>query len=335
MSKKINFTVEQKEQIRQALADHVKISNLETQNAFIEQIENTGAVNAFGAGSLLEYSHLQNADKTFIDDIESMFSGLKKQDIIEVTPAPLEGYSKDFVCFDIHYRGTDESPGITIGIEKSEGASTPGGVLKTSIEHLDSNVAANFISYYMEKFADREMPPNMPIYTFDFLPVTTEVGETVIVLSCVADTEGPLYIHNPNNRFAQKDASYYIERDDEQRKAQIIGTAMGNPQKSDGSLKPQGSVTDLDYLRGVIKSSIEQGVEVETRFHRLYASAVIERAKLSREVRAGLEHYEKIGIDSNSPQLLSDFMVSVGEHNARVAANDPKSNHEERQCSPN
>jgi len=326
MDKKIAFNEEQKQQIKLALADHLYMTEEQAQDNFIKIVEETGTLNAFGAGSLLTYSHLQNADKAFKDDIATMFPGIDPETVFQVTPATLNDYVKDFVCFDIHYRGTPEKPGITIGNEPKEGAKTPGGILETKIDHLDPNIAANFVAYYLEKFNIREAPPNMPVYKFEMIDVQVSDGRIIPGIVCVADQNGPLYIYNPENRFAQQSSFYHFTRgpEDDEKKAYIMAAAY-NEKNPDGKLKGPGAVTDLDYLRNMINDSLEKGIEVESRFHKLYASAVLARMKLdpaeSRKLE-GFEHQDKRG---NMPQLLGPFMISIGDHTESVrrkAAND-------------
>lgn len=326
MSNKITFSGVQKEQIGQALSDYLFISDETAKESFIRNVEQTGTLSAFGAGSLLSYSHLQEADGTFKKDLADKFPTIDQKSLVKVTPATLKDYQKDFVCFDIHYRGTPEKPGITIGNEFKKGAETSGGILETKIDHLDPNVAANFVCYYLEKFNQREAPPNMPIYKFEMIGVEVEGGCKVSSIVCVADQTSDLYIYNPKNRFAKTRPFYRIERElqGDNVKAFIMATAY-NDKRPDGSPKGPGAITDLDYLRNLINDSMAKGVEVESRFHELYASAVLERMRLKPIERKFLEHFEYQGVRGNAPDMLDDFLFAVNAHNATVqrkAAND-------------
>jgi cation transport regulator ChaC len=314
MTKKISFSTEQQLQIRLALTDHVKMTDEAAQTSFIADLEEHAELRAFGAGSLLNYSHLQNDNGTFKDDLLLTF-GIDPSKAIVIEPARLEGYDKDFVCYDTHYRGTPQAPGITIGLERTQGAATDGGILTTRIDYLGPKFAANFTEYYLQKFAEREMPPNMPIYTFQQLTATTRDGQKVPALACVADQNGPLYIHNPNNQFAQSNPLYYVARGDDQKRAQILASAMGNPVKPDGSIKPKGRVTDLDYLRGVIDAYIEKDVPIDGKFVRLYLMAVECRRGLTAEQRKTLESNEFRGIKGHCPTLASVFANAANLHN--------------------
>lgn len=256
MQNKISFEPEQREQIAMALTENLGIDNQETQNRFIDSIEQSGTLRGFGFGSLLTYSHLQNADGTYKDSLKENFPDINTDTLIQVKPATLYGYDRDFVCYDTFYRGTSEEPGITLGLDKAEDAKTPGGVLETNLSDMSPAAAAGFVQHYLEEFANREMPPNMPIYTFDFIDVDITNGEQTPALVCIADNQGPLYIHNENNDFARKDPDYFIKRGDTVAKASILATAHGGDDAPGAGIK--GKQTDLDYLRGVINSSFEK-----------------------------------------------------------------------------
>lgn len=319
MTKKIEFSAEQRNQIKLALQDCLQIANGETKDHFVDEIETSGTLRAFGFGSLLSYSHLQEPDKKLKDNLLEMFPGLDNE-IVKTAPAVLDGYQRDFVCFDIVYRGTPDKPGITLGLDKSPEGKTNGGILETRIDGMDPNVAANFIEYYLKKFAEREMPPNMPIYTFDFINVTAKDGTTTPALVCIADPNGPLYVHNSKNRFAA-DPAYVIGRDDDgyAKKIHIMATAL-NPLKPNGDPKTNGAITDLDYLRNLIDDSMAKGIPVESRFHRLYADAVHHRMGVGREFRDEMKAFERTGKSANTPDLLGDFIVAIGAHNEKMAA---------------
>ncbi|HBR68581.1 MAG TPA: hypothetical protein DEA55_04305 [Rhodospirillaceae bacterium] len=319
MSNKITFNDAQKEQIRQALSDYLFISDGAAKESFIRSVEQTGTLSAFGAGSLLSYSHLQEADGTFKKDLADKFPGIDQASLVKVTPATLKDYEKDFVCFDIHYRGTPEKPGITIGNEFKKGAETPGGILETKIDHLGADSAANFVCYYLEKFNQREAPPNMPIYKFEVINVESEDGRKVPSIVCVADRASDLYIYNPENRFAKTRPFYQIERgpQGDNIKAFIMAAAY-NDKRPDGSQKGPGAITDLDYLRNLINDSMAKGVEVESRFHGLYTSAIRERMKIDPEERMMLEGFEHEGRKGNMPRMLENFMFAISAHNEGV-----------------
>ncbi|MGN7439270.1 MAG: gamma-glutamylcyclotransferase [Alcanivorax sp.] len=318
MNKKIGFEAEHREQIATALSENLGIKNEDTQNRFIDAIEQSGMIRGFGFGSLLTYSHFQNADNSFKPELTENFPDIDTEGLIKVKPATLYGYERDFVCYDTHYRGTPEEPGITLGLDQMDDAKTPGGVLETDVSSMSPAMAAAFTQFYLESFAEREMPPNMPIYTFDFLDVDITNRGQVPALVCVADNEGPLYIHNENNDFAKQDPDYYIERGDASAKATILATAHGGDNAPGAGIP--GKMTDLDYLRGVIDSSFEKNIPVEPRFHDLYTRAIIERASMDPDDRDFLESMELDGDASNKINLLEEFTRKVEAHNAALFA---------------
>ncbi len=241
---------------------------------------------AFGCGSLLEYSHLESAPGQFKASLLEKFPNINTERLFEVISANLVGYKKDFVCKDIHYRGKLEDPGITFGLDACEESSASGGILVTDLAELglSPDEYVDFIVYYFEEFANREFPPNMPIYTFDFLPVETDNGQTVFSLSCVADEKGPLYV----GHWSLKE------------RAAIIATARG-PAFKPGTDEPKskGMMTDLDYLRTVMDTSIKNGVAIEAHVFDLYYAAILARRDLEDSELATLKDLEVDGAHSD------------------------------------
>lgn len=323
----INFSQENKLAIADALAS-VGVTNEDSQNKWIDHAANTATATAFGAGSLLTYTHLQTSDGTAKESFSERFPSISDPNsLTKITPAVLEGYKPDMVCFDTHYRGTKEAPAITLGIEKSEGAELSGGILETSLEGMSPDMATNFLIYYLEEFKDREFPPDMPIYAFDVV----EAGG-VPVLGCLADTTGPLYIHNENNDYAQKDSAYFFEKGDVVAIAHNIASAHGpTHDPSTGAEKPLGKITPLDFLRDLVDSSIERDIPVDKGIMNLYVASVEERQNLPAGQRMALEKFEVEERHARTPDLLNDFGNVVYLHNTKFtpdvdAANDAEFN---------
>ncbi len=322
----IEFTAEQRERIASALAEQVGITDPAKQTAFIDYIGQTGSINGFGAGSLLTYSHLQNGDGTPQASLLEDFPTLDHANLTQTTPAVLGGFKRDFVCYDIFYRGTEEKPGITLGLEADPEGKTNGGVLKTSLEGMSPEVATAFTVKYLELFREREFPPNMPIYTFDVAEVEQKDGTRVQCLACVADQDGPLYIHNVDNRYAMGDpeSPYYFEKGDVEARARWIAAAYGpthNPLT--GEPKAAGKVTNLDYWRDLIKDSIAKGIPVERHMMQLDVSAVEMRRDMPEAERLALEALERKDDDSNTPAILPAFTAAVEAHNRSFENGDP------------
>lgn len=252
---------------------------------YASSIEEDGILRRFGAGSLLTYSHLEigppvDGVNQWKPSLLEKFPNINLDRIYTVKKAVLEGYENDFVCFDTHYRGTKESPGITIGIDEVEGGITNGGVLETKLSELGLNEAEmlEFIKYDAEEFVAREFPPNMPIYKFSLKEVEYSDGSSRPSLACIADQQGPLYAGNLS----------FKER------AGTLGTAMGptiNP--STGLAKGKGMITDIDYMRTTIDSMINKNVPVPARFIILYQAAIEIRNNANPEVVAELQSHEK------------------------------------------
>lgn len=320
MRKKIEFNTAQKKKITASIQKDLGITDPKAIKLYIETCEKTGAcIPIFATSSLLHNSHLQHSDGCYIDDIESMFPGLKEENIDVVVAATLLDYKRDFVCFDIHFRGTEENPGITIGNEKALGEKTDGGLLISHIDHLSPAVAARFIAYNNKMFKKRVFPPNMPIYKFDLVHVETKAGgEPVLAICCVADTNGPLYVHNPNNRIARRNPYYFIERGDHSKKAKIMATAHRASCPQTGRAKTAGSITDLDYLRNMIKSSLKNGGKVAKEHHKLYADAIIKRMNIKRKTPS---FYERISaLEAQNPKKPNLIPAFSGSNKAQAHA---------------
>ena len=282
-------THEQTVQIGHTIGAASETLNLdeESRSLYTSSVEEDGILRRFGAGSLLTYSHLESGpavdgEKQWKPSLLEKFPNINTDEIYTVKNAALEGYENDFVCQDIHYRGTKENPGITIGIDEVDGGITNGGVLETNLANLglSGEEMLEFIKYDAEEFVAREFPPNMPIYKFGFKEVTFDDGSIKASLACIADQEGPLYAGNMS----------FTER------AEILGTAMGptiNP--STGEAKGKGMITDIDYMRTTIDSMINKGVPVPDRFIVLYQAAIEMRSKADPETIATLQSHEKDG----------------------------------------
>lgn len=285
----------EKKQIQEVTATAAEKLNLDeaSKALYTSSIQESGTLRRFGAGSLLTYSHLETGppvegEKQWKPSLLEKFPNINTDKIYSVKTAALEGYENDFVCHDIHYRGTKENPGITIGIDEVKGGITNGGVLETDLTQLgltkDEMMA--FIKYDAEEFVAREFPPNMPIYKFGLKEVKYADGTTQPSLACIADQEGPLYAGNLS----------FKER------AAILGTAMGptvNPQT--GQAKGKGLITDIDYMRTTIDSMInnknEAGdpdpIPVPERFIVLYQAGIEMRNEAEPSKVSELQSHEK------------------------------------------
>ena len=304
------FSESQKSAMRSVLSERLGL-NKTAKNRLIQNFEQTGTLSGFGAGSLLTFSHLEKnpPEKTepriFKSSLLEQFPNIDLENIYCLTPASLENFENDFVCQDIHYRGTKESPGITIGMNEVNGSITNGKTLDTDCKALSLNTdqAANFFTLYMNEFANREFPPNMPIYKFDFKDVLLENGDHKPALVCVADKDSHLYAGHLNM----------------EERAAIIATSMGpTHDPTSGEKKPKGMITDMDYLRTTIDSMIEEDVIVPDRFIGLYSMAIALRHNADPETIAKLESHEK-------EAAHKDIIDYKDEHAPKATFNlDPK-----------
>lgn len=264
----IDFSEHEVARIREVLQSTPGVSDESIEQQIIDIRE--GYLDVYGCASLLQHSHLETAPGEFKESLLDQFPTVDTSKLYTMSSANLLGYKKDFVCYDVYYRGTHNDPGITIGLDPCEGEVVEGGVLTTDITSigLDRDQYVDFIVYYFEQFKDREFPPNMPIYKFEFLPVQMADGRTVKPLSCVADTEGPLYAGDLT----------FMER------AQILAHAKSLPVvPGTETPKSKGMVTDLDYLRYVIDGLVDFDAPVEEHILNYYYAATLIRNEMDSE----------------------------------------------------
>ena len=75
MGKVVEFSDVQRSEIAGSLEKLLGITSDETQQSFINSIEDSGLIRGFGFGSLLTYSHMQNSDGSYKDSFAKRFSG--------------------------------------------------------------------------------------------------------------------------------------------------------------------------------------------------------------------------------------------------------------------
>lgn len=327
-AKLIEFNEGQRTQIVEAAREYLMITDDAQLEAFVDHIEQSGQISAFGVGSLLDYSHLQHPNGAFKDNLEEEFPGLNENNVFSTHAGAAQGIEATFCCFDIFYRGTEEDPGVTIGNEKIDGAQTEGGLLITQLDDVDPNVAANFVERYLQRFNERECPPNMPIYKFELMDIELRDGTSTKGLVCVADDEGPLYTRNVNNRYAQgnENSIYYMPANAEgqDRASAVIAVAAGSPTNpSTGELKPRGKITDMDYLRNTIKGYEERQIHVPPAMIALYEQAGEYRNLLEPDQLARLETYEPKGALSNTAIFRRSFVEVARAHNDALDCPEP------------
>jgi cation transport regulator ChaC len=293
------FSFEEKEQIKDALINLGLDEN--SQQNFMDYVEKTGMLTTFGYGSLLSYSHLEssapeNGPRKWKPSLKEKFPSIDTERLYSIQKAALYGYEKDFVCRDIFYRGTPESPGITMGLCDSSEAVAEGGILQTNLKDIgiSRDEVVSFIGYYLEQFKDREFPSNISIYKFAFKFLETSEEKIQPGLTCIADTHSHLYAgHLP---FADR--------------AEILATNMG-PAIKDGKARPAGAVTNLDYLRNTIDGMISKGLPVDDRLIKYYALAVDMRNNCDPALRAKLESFEVPKRHAATLEFLSQKGIST------------------------
>ena len=252
-------------------------------------------MSVFGCASLLKHSHLETAPGDYKLSLLEKFPNIDKHNLYVMSPGHLHGYKKDLVCYDVYYRGTPDHPGITIGLDPCEGEFVEGGVLTTDITSigLERDEYVDFIVYYFEQFKEREFPPDMPIYKFEFLPVQLANGSVISSFSCVADTDGLLYAGDLT----------FLQRAELLAKSKSLPYTPGTK-----TLKPKGMITDLDYLRYVIDGLVKMEARVEEHILNYYYAAVAIRRSMDALDQNEVSQFE----NPNSHAGVVDFRSEHG-----------------------
>lgn len=177
-------------------------------------------------------------------------------EVMAKRPGSIDGYARAVSVHDTCYRGRDEdgARGVTLGLDREAGGRIDGQVLTIDASTPEKAAAA------LNGLAKREIPPNMPIYTFEQLCLND--GSKAI--ACVADRASRLYVG---------------DRWSDAQKAEAIATAHGT----------RG--TNLDYMVNTAHAFREQGVP-DARLERLVDQAVAYRRGMDPAERSRLEALE-------------------------------------------
>ncbi|MCS6892104.1 MAG: gamma-glutamylcyclotransferase [Rhodovarius sp.] len=97
-------------------------------------------------------------------------------------PAILRGYHRRFCLWSRHYRGTPESPGLVLGLDR-------GG----SCHGIAFEVAEGEAEAVLDYLDRRENPLGEAVYHRRLLPVTLRDGRRVAAFAYVADRTHPAY----------------------------------------------------------------------------------------------------------------------------------------------
>ena len=109
-------------------------------------------------------------------------------DFLERRGATLIGYHRQFCVYSQHHRGTTEVPGLVLGLDY--GGRCHGVAFRVSAEQTPETV-----SYLSERELVGYAYKPMAV-TLDLSAADTEVAETVIAYTFVADSEHPHYAGN-------------------------------------------------------------------------------------------------------------------------------------------
>lgn len=227
----------------------------EEARAIISDIGAKGSIRAFGYGSLVDNPHTE---------IDRKIRG------------QLPGWLKGFNCLDTHYRGTKQAPGLTLGLDKSDTpeAVTNGAILENRIQSADEAID------FLEKFADREIPPGMDIYTFAMIEVETDRGP-MTGLVCVANPDSDLYVGR----------HYSVEQ-----KAELAAERIGDRRYDEDGRQinaGRGKRTSFQYAQNAITNDLELGREPLPEMMAIFLKAGQRRAAMDPARRAALEALER------------------------------------------
>lgn len=153
--------------------------------------------------------------------------------VVESTPARLLGYQRSLCLYSWVYRGTQDAPGLVLGLERAEAqAACHGSVLRVAGEHI-----AAATSY----FDERELING--IYHRELVQCVTAAGP-VSAYAYVADADHPQYCGTlPNEQVVR-----------------LVAAGVGT----------RG--TTIEYLRGTLQALRMQGVH-EPELERVLAAA--------------------------------------------------------------
>ncbi len=115
--------------------------------------------------------------------------------------ATLSGFSRSFCMWSVHYRGTFETPGLVLGLDRKADAECRGVALKVAAGHEDATLA------YL-----RERELTASAYEEQQVPLRLSSGTEVNAITYVVDPAHELYCGN-----------LHLER-----QAEVISTAAGN-----------------------------------------------------------------------------------------------------------
>ncbi len=290
------FTEAQKEKIRLAGSHPTQVKGLDR---LIEYYEQTGKLPAFACGSLITYSHLESVKpdkdgtRNWKEGLGQQFPDIDPDKLFSVQRARLPGYVRDFVCYDVFYRGKVESPGVTFGLDEREGESAYGAIVHCDVgaQISDPQIAADFAAFYLQEFFKREYPSKMPIYRFELKDAELEDGGVIPGIACVADKDAVV----PGT-----DIALYAGGLSFQERAQILASAFQDVNPDTGEPKKLGMMTDLDYVRFMIHCSMEVGIAVDPELIDIYTLAVHIRDSLPQEQKNFLQSIEEDGAHNDA-----------------------------------
>ncbi|MBV6633785.1 MAG: gamma-glutamylcyclotransferase [Alphaproteobacteria bacterium] len=140
----------------------------------------------------------------------------------------ITGFRRDFAVQDIFYRGTEEKPGLTLGLDVSEGTVVPGAVYFAPESSADK---------MLDEVHRQETPKGMEdIYRPQIVETNIGRGKSVPAMAYMANPESALYVGqslSKDEKAAQIASSYGIPNNDYAKRT-----------------RPEGRIgkTDLEYL---------------------------------------------------------------------------------------
>ncbi len=254
MPQPLSFSDADQTRFRDFLVDSFPGFTAEKAMQVVDDVQQTGLARAYGYGSLVDSPHTEIDNKV---------------------PASLPGWKKGFVCQDTHYRGTTDKPGMTLGLNDSEdpAARTEGAVLESRVRDVDQAID------FFDRLAQREIPPGMDIYTFDFLEVETAKGP-IRGMVCVANKLSELYVG---------------DRLDPREKGTLVAERLGD-ERFDENGEPlnaeKGRRTNFQYVQNAITNDIELGREPDRDMLEVFLEAGRARQAMDADRRRRYEALE-------------------------------------------
>lgn len=263
------FSQNDKNRLKTALAEYLRVTDPDIQEAIATEMLETGVFRTFGFGSLIKVP--------FSDAKATKYDGR------------LDGEVMRFNAAWINYGGTEEFKNLILGLEESEGGSTPGVVSENNIFEIAGERSVDAIISVLKDWQRRENPENSPSYRFGLKAVQPmengqPVGEPVMAVACIADEEGPFFVGD----------ALTLEQ-----KAMILASEFGDDRQrahnglfNEGSNQTYHHKSIRNYLLDCLDARLQKGFPIERELVDLVKATNYFRRQMPTGEQAYMEQRE-------------------------------------------